>query len=151
MHRGRITYYQIRGPCAQYCEDAAHGTPSTGRWAGELLPPTRLIGWEQQQLEIVACGMLYRGLHFLTFNSFLSLSLIVSNEFCLSSFSNVRNNIPHTMKSKHPYRVLGISQSASPGEIYGTYKRRMRETLRSGGAIKRSRTWGTRIDGSRWT
>ena len=30
--------------------------------------------------------------------------------------------------SKNPYRVLGISQSASPHEIYSTYKRKMQET-----------------------
>lgn len=36
--------------------------------------------------------------------------------------------------SANPYRVLGISQNASPREAYGRYKRRMRETELSGGS-----------------
>ncbi|KAL7524929.1 hypothetical protein ACHAXR_003414 [Thalassiosira sp. AJA248-18] len=38
--------------------------------------------------------------------------------------------------SKNPYCVLGISQSASPKEIYTSYKHRMRETERRGGSDK---------------
>mmetsp|Transcript_43785 Transcript_43785/g.93093 ORF Transcript_43785/g.93093 Transcript_43785/m.93093 type:complete len:663 (-) Transcript_43785:70-2058(-) len=44
--------------------------------------------------------------------------------------------------SKNPYRVLGISQSASPREIYGSYKRRMREAERGGGSDKAFRDVG---------
>jgi len=36
--------------------------------------------------------------------------------------------------SKNPYGVLGISQSASPRELYGSYKRRLREAERAGGS-----------------
>jgi len=38
--------------------------------------------------------------------------------------------------SKNPYRVLGISQSASPREIYKSYKKKMKETERTGGGEK---------------
>lgn len=38
--------------------------------------------------------------------------------------------------SKNPYRVLGISQSASPREIYKSYKKKMVETEQTGGGEK---------------
>ena len=38
--------------------------------------------------------------------------------------------------SKNPYRVLGISRSASPREVYKSYKKKMKETERTGGGEK---------------
>jgi len=54
-----------------------------------------------------------------------------------TTFGRSFDNVTTISKaSKNPYKVLGISQSASPKEIYSTYKRRMIEAKDQGGGAQ---------------